>query len=86
VQFHDGPRRLRRDEIRIGDFGPAVFVRLLVAGVLGLYDKEDARGFDRGDLETIRRHLNALRDQPRLADLYEILAEHIARQTLAAPK
>ena len=40
----------------------------------------------RGDLETIRRHLNALRDQPRLADLYEILAEHIARQSLAAPK
>jgi predicted short-subunit dehydrogenase-like oxidoreductase (DUF2520 family) len=40
----------------------------------------------RGDLETIRRHLNALRDQPRLADLYEILAEHIARQNLAAPK
>jgi predicted short-subunit dehydrogenase-like oxidoreductase (DUF2520 family) len=40
----------------------------------------------RGDLETIRRHLNALRDQPRLAELYEILAEHIARQSLAAPK
>lgn len=40
----------------------------------------------RGDMETIRKHLNALRDQPRLADLYEILAEHIARQTLAAPK
>jgi predicted short-subunit dehydrogenase-like oxidoreductase (DUF2520 family) len=40
----------------------------------------------RGDLETIRRHLNALRDQPRLAELYEILAEHIARQNLAAPK
>ncbi len=40
----------------------------------------------RGDLETIRRHINALRDQPRLAELYEILAEHIARQNLAAPK
>lgn len=40
----------------------------------------------RGDMETIRRHLNALRDQPRLAQLYEILAEHIARQNLAAPK
>ena len=40
----------------------------------------------RGDLETIRRHINALRDQPRLAELYEILAEHIARQSLAAPK
>ncbi|HEX9161915.1 MAG TPA: DUF2520 domain-containing protein [Thermoanaerobaculia bacterium] len=40
----------------------------------------------RGDLETIRRHMNALRDQPRLAELYEILAEHIARQNLAAPK
>ncbi len=40
----------------------------------------------RGDLETIRRHLNALRDQPRLAELYEILAEHIARQNVAAPK
>lgn len=40
----------------------------------------------RGDLETIRRHLNVLRDQPRLAELYEILAEHIARQNLAAPK
>jgi len=40
----------------------------------------------RGDLETIRRHLNALRDQPRLAELYEILAEHIARQNLAAQK
>lgn len=40
----------------------------------------------RGDLETIRRHLNALRDQPRLALLYEILAEHIARQNVAALK
>jgi predicted short-subunit dehydrogenase-like oxidoreductase (DUF2520 family) len=40
----------------------------------------------RGDLETIRRHMNALRSQPRLAELYEILAEHIARQNLAAPK
>ncbi|HSP13267.1 MAG TPA: DUF2520 domain-containing protein [Thermoanaerobaculia bacterium] len=40
----------------------------------------------RGDLETIRRHMNALRNQPRLAELYEILAEHIARQNLAAPK
>lgn len=40
----------------------------------------------RGDLETIRRHMNALRDQPRLEELYEILAEHIARQNLAAPK
>ena len=40
----------------------------------------------RGDLETIRRHINALRDQPRLAELYEILAEHIARQNLAAQK
>jgi predicted short-subunit dehydrogenase-like oxidoreductase (DUF2520 family) len=40
----------------------------------------------RGDLETIRRHMNALRDQPRLAELYEILSEHIARQNLAAPK
>lgn len=40
----------------------------------------------RGDLETIRRHINALRDHPRLAELYEILAEHIARQNLAAPK
>ena len=40
----------------------------------------------RGDMETIRRHLNALRDQPRLAELYEILAEHIARQNVAAPK
>jgi len=40
----------------------------------------------RGDLETIRRHLNALRDQPRLAELYEILAEHIARQNVAGLK
>lgn len=40
----------------------------------------------RGDLETIRRHMNALRNQPRLAELYEILAEHIARQNLAAQK
>ena len=40
----------------------------------------------RGDIETIRRHMNALRDQPRLAQLYEILAEHIARQNVAAPK
>ena len=40
----------------------------------------------RGDMETIRRHMNVLRDQPRLAELYEILAEHIARQNLAAPK
>ncbi|HEY3056561.1 MAG TPA: DUF2520 domain-containing protein [Thermoanaerobaculia bacterium] len=40
----------------------------------------------RGDIETIRRHMNALRNQPRLAELYEILAEHIARQNLAAPK
>ena len=40
----------------------------------------------RGDLETISRHLNALRDQPRLAELYEILAEHIARQNVAGLK
>jgi predicted short-subunit dehydrogenase-like oxidoreductase (DUF2520 family) len=40
----------------------------------------------RGDMETIRRHMNALRDQPRLEELYAILAEHIARQNLAAPK
>ena len=40
----------------------------------------------RGDLETIRRHLNVLRDQPRLAELYEILAEHIARQNVAGLK
>ena len=40
----------------------------------------------RGDLETIRRHMNALRDRPRLADLYEILAEHIARQNVATLK
>lgn len=40
----------------------------------------------RGDLETIRRHMNALRDHPRLADLYEILAEHIARQNVATLK
>lgn len=40
----------------------------------------------RGDLETIRHHMNALRDHPRLAVLYEILAEHIARQNVATLK
>jgi predicted short-subunit dehydrogenase-like oxidoreductase (DUF2520 family) len=40
----------------------------------------------RGDLETIRHHMNALRSHPRLAELYEILAEHIARQNVATLK
>lgn len=40
----------------------------------------------RGDREVIRRHLAALRDDPQLAQIYELLAVVIAGTNLASPE
>lgn len=40
----------------------------------------------RGDLSTIEKHMEALRSDPRLAEVYAVLAEHIAGQNLATRK
>lgn len=40
----------------------------------------------RGDVEVLRRHVEALHDDPRLAEVYERLAAEIAGSKLARPK
>jgi predicted short-subunit dehydrogenase-like oxidoreductase (DUF2520 family) len=51
---------------------------------------EDAKRFTgpaaRGDREVMQRHIEALRDHPELAKLYELLADQIAGALLARPK
>jgi predicted short-subunit dehydrogenase-like oxidoreductase (DUF2520 family) len=51
---------------------------------------EDAKRFTgpaaRGDREVMRRHVEALREHPELAQLYERLADQIAGALLARPK
>ena len=50
---------------------------------------EDARRFTgpaaRGDREVLRGHLAALRDEPQLAHIYELLAAEIAGRDIATP-
>jgi predicted short-subunit dehydrogenase-like oxidoreductase (DUF2520 family) len=49
---------------------------------------QDARRFTgpaaRGDSEVLERHLAALRDEPQLAQIYELLAAEIGRANIAA--
>lgn len=40
----------------------------------------------RGDREVLQRHLEALRDEPQLAQIYELLAAEVAGSLLASPK
>jgi predicted short-subunit dehydrogenase-like oxidoreductase (DUF2520 family) len=51
---------------------------------------EDAKRFTgpavRGDAEVMQRHLAVLRDEPQLAQIYELLADEIAGSILARPK
>jgi len=50
----------------------------------------DARRFTgpaaRGDREVMQRHVEALRDEPQLAQIYELLAAEVAGSLLASPK
>ncbi|HET8798905.1 MAG TPA: DUF2520 domain-containing protein, partial [Thermoanaerobaculia bacterium] len=51
---------------------------------------EDARRFTgpaaRGDSEVVSRHVELLRNDPQLAEIYALLAEEIAGSILARPK
>jgi predicted short-subunit dehydrogenase-like oxidoreductase (DUF2520 family) len=51
---------------------------------------DDAKRFtgpaSRGDTETLAKHLDALRNEPQLAQIYELLADEIAGSLLARPK
>lgn len=51
---------------------------------------DDARRFTgpaaRGDTEVLQRHLDALRDDPQLEELYELLAKELSGSILATPK
>ena len=40
----------------------------------------------RGDKEVLQRHVEALRDEPQLAQIYELLAAEVAGSLLASPK
>jgi predicted short-subunit dehydrogenase-like oxidoreductase (DUF2520 family) len=51
---------------------------------------DDAKRFTgpaaRGDAEVLQKHLAVLRDEPQLAQIYELLADEIAGSILARPK
>jgi predicted short-subunit dehydrogenase-like oxidoreductase (DUF2520 family) len=51
---------------------------------------EDAKRFTgpavRGDSEVLQRHIEALREEPQLAQIYTLLADEIAGSILARPK
>src|SRR6185295_19095684 len=51
-----------------------------------LDERRFTRPAARGDREVIERHLEALRDDPQVAHLYELLADQIAGSLLARPK
>lgn len=62
-------------------------VRLAESAIANWRAHSDARRFTgpaiRGDRDTIRRHLEALRGEPQLAQIYELLAVEIAGSKLA---
>jgi predicted short-subunit dehydrogenase-like oxidoreductase (DUF2520 family) len=62
-------------------------VALAHSAIANWRSHDDARRFTgpaaRGDREVVRRHLDALRDDPQLAQIYELLAVQIAGTNLA---
>ena len=65
-------------------------VALALSAIENWRRHDDERRFTgpaaRGDEEVLRRHMDALRDEPRLAQIYELLAAEIAGSLLASPK
>ena len=65
-------------------------VALADSGIANWRAHRDARRFTgpaaRGDRETIARHLDALKDDPDLAEIYRRLAQRIAGANLAPPE
>lgn len=65
-------------------------VALALSAVENWRNHDDAKRFTgpaaRGDSDTIAKHIDALRDEPQLAQIYELLADEIAGSILARPK
>ncbi|HEX8170347.1 MAG TPA: Rossmann-like and DUF2520 domain-containing protein [Thermoanaerobaculia bacterium] len=72
------------------DDARAALVALAQSAIENWSGHTDGRRFTgpaaRGDAAVLRRHLEALRDDPQLAALYELLAAQIAGPILASPK
>lgn len=65
-------------------------VALALSAIENWRSHDDARRFTgpaaRGDVEVMNRHRDALRDDTRVAEIYELLAEEIAGALLATPE
>jgi len=65
-------------------------IALALSAIENWHRHQDARRFTgpaaRGDREVLEGHLAALRDEPQLAEIYELLAAEIAGSVVATPK